>query len=450
MGVPILIATRNLAFGELAQQHLKIHDLYSPARAENGAAALQLAQNTVFKAAIIDHDLPDMSQKDLAKGLRDLLPRIRLIVVPPRNDPNNLDWDGPAPDAFLKKPFYFRDLLSVMESAMAKILPAADVDEPIIALKDVDAVKLINETELQAFKIFGEWSYQEEVSSGSSDSDEQDRVRQILQEKILIMRAKELLLLKKEELWVCAGELSQDGAKELARLVVQHWDRNKPGELIRFINPSFLEREHLLFAAFLNSGMVIAALFEAETLIQEIRIQVRALAQHFTVWSRSEEKSTVDGDAGTEFSESRAFFHAKYACCLVPRLAYLELTSSAAEQLSHWVPQLCQAFEWQLIYLSIEPDHIHWVVDVPPATSPAGLVQLFRKHTSLRIFSKYPQLCASIPSGDFWAPGYLITPSDRPLPGRVLAAFVQRTRSQAQAEKPPLLQVKNASNIISS
>jgi REP element-mobilizing transposase RayT len=61
-----------------------------------------------------------------------------------------------------------------------------------------------------------------------------------------------------------------------------------------------------------------------------------------------------------------------------------------------------------LEYLAVRPEYIQWVVNVPPATSPGYLMRIMRQQTSEKAFVEFPRLKKENPSGDFWAPGYLI------------------------------------------
>jgi REP element-mobilizing transposase RayT len=125
-----------------------------------------------------------------------------------------------------------------------------------------------------------------------------------------------------------------------------------------------------------------------------------------------------------------AFYRLNYACLLAPRLPDHHLTGDLAERLAEWAPQLCLAFGWRLVRFSIRPDFFQWIVDVPPATSPGALIRIVRQQTSHRIFQEFPRLKRDNPSGDFWAPGYLVMSSSQPLPVKVIQNFINLTRAR--------------------
>jgi hypothetical protein len=61
-----------------------------------------------------------------------------------------------------------------------------------------------------------------------------------------------------------------------------------------------------------------------------------------------------------------------------------------------------------------------------------------RQHTSQRVFAQFQDLAQENPSGDFWAPGYLIMSSSQPPPVAVMQDFIQGTRRRQGAAKPPM------------
>ncbi len=119
-----------------------------------------------------------------------------------------------------------------------------------------------------------------------------------------------------------------------------------------------------------------------------------------------------------------------YACLLLPRLGNHHLTGDLAERLSEWMPNISIAFGWRLEYISVRPDYLQWVINVPPTASPGYLMRIIRKQTSDRIFDEFPRLKRENPSGDFWAPGYLIMGGSQPHPSQLVMDYIQRTRER--------------------
>jgi CheY-like chemotaxis protein/REP element-mobilizing transposase RayT len=122
-----------------------------------------------------------------------------------------------------------------------------------------------------------------------------------------------------------------------------------------------------------------------------------------------------------------------YACVLVPRMPDHYLTGELTTRLSHWVTQLALAFGWRLEQLAIRPEYLQWMANVPPKTSPGYLMRIMRDHTSRRIFTENPRFAEENPSGDFWAPGYLIMASNQSPPQHLITEFIKETRNRQGA-----------------
>jgi REP element-mobilizing transposase RayT/ActR/RegA family two-component response regulator len=134
---------------------------------------------------------------------------------------------------------------------------------------------------------------------------------------------------------------------------------------------------------------------------------------------------------------SPSVYNLTYDCLFIPRFTTHYLTGDLADRLSDWLQQICVAFGWRLEYISVRPDYLQWIVNVSPVTSPAYLMRILRQQTSEKIFDEFPRFKKENPSGDFWAPGYLIMVGSQPAPAQLIKDFTAQTR-QRQGITPPL------------
>jgi REP element-mobilizing transposase RayT len=133
---------------------------------------------------------------------------------------------------------------------------------------------------------------------------------------------------------------------------------------------------------------------------------------------------------------SPGLYNLTYACLLVPRFSSHYLTGDMADRLSEWLPQICIAFGWRLEYLAVRPEYVQWVLNVPPATSPGYLMRIVRQQTSEKIFTEFSRLKKENPSGDFWAPGYLIMGGSQPHPPQLVKDYIKQTRTRQGYSQP--------------
>jgi REP element-mobilizing transposase RayT/CheY-like chemotaxis protein len=129
-------------------------------------------------------------------------------------------------------------------------------------------------------------------------------------------------------------------------------------------------------------------------------------------------------------SASPAMAQLNYACLLVPRFTIHYLTGDLADRMSEWIQNISIAFGWRLEFLAVRPEYLQWVVNVTPNTSPGYLMRIMRQQTSEKIFHEFPRLKRDNPSGDFWAPGYLIMGGLQPHPPQLVKDYIKQTRQR--------------------
>ena len=129
-------------------------------------------------------------------------------------------------------------------------------------------------------------------------------------------------------------------------------------------------------------------------------------------------------------------YHLTYACLLVPRFSSHYLTGDLADRLTEWLPTICVAFGWRLEYIAVRPEYLQWVVNVQPNTSPGYLMRVMRQQSSEKIFNDIPRLKKENPSGDFWAPGYLIMGGTQPHPPQLVRDYIKQTRERQGISTP--------------
>jgi REP element-mobilizing transposase RayT len=111
------------------------------------------------------------------------------------------------------------------------------------------------------------------------------------------------------------------------------------------------------------------------------------------------------------------------------------LTGDLAALLPQWISQVCLAYGWRLETLHIRPDYVEWVVNIPPSTSASQYLRLMRRQTSQYIFGEFPSIARENPSGEFWAPGYLVTSSSHLPTEDVIQALINQVRRQQGVSK---------------
>ncbi|MBN2147064.1 MAG: transposase [Anaerolineales bacterium] len=528
----ILVVTGSPSFGELIQQTLEENGLYEVVLANGIAEALQRVEIMKFSVAILDSELKDGSLQTLAPALLHYLPDLRLIAIPPDNDPENPILAQISACNYLTKPFYLPDLLDTISEVLKQ--PSSQ-KEPVSA-SDSPSSNIPTQSDPDPSP-----AWLEDVSVAA----------QYLTRLSLESSAQAALIVRDNNLWAYAGGLSQPAALELTRLVAEFWSIGRQagtardgksaqsGDIVRFVRLEATNGDHMLYATALNKGMVLALVFDAETPFSKIRTQAsmlaralsspsseqskastypqrsaarpsiaaasvpslqpppirpllddvpppmpnakpatplpqpvampisqqidvqpppelpvesRAVEQHTETTPPSPEEQTIpaviaqplstptEADAKPDQRPATDAMQLQpptpvlaglyYACLLIPRMPQHKLTGNLVGDLRKWIQRLCVAFGWRLEHLAIRPDSIQWIVGISPNVSPGYLMRITRQHLSKNIFEDYPSLARDNPSGDFWAPGYLIMSSHKPPPEHLVNEFIQHTRYQ--------------------
>ena len=299
--------------------------------------------------------------------------------------------------------------------------------------------------------------------------------------------AQAALITKGDVLWAYAGQLPHAAADELGKTVIRYTDKEKNSDLMRFIQLDATSEEHKIYASKLTGDMTIALVYESQTPFSVIRAQAsemmktlannqpnlitaqvdkkpraesntstfrNILSSNVTTsnyqepvdeskfnsafdngWERKQEPVQEGSNKGIETGKriryeesSQVMYNLNYACLVIPRFPNHHMVGDLAMRLSEWIPQICIAYGWRLEYISVQKDHLQWIVSVPPTTAPGGLMRIIRKQLSEKIFVDFPRIKNDNPAGDFWAPGYILTSSSNPHPDNLVREFIEQTR----------------------
>jgi REP element-mobilizing transposase RayT/DNA-binding response OmpR family regulator len=154
---------------------------------------------------------------------------------------------------------------------------------------------------------------------------------------------------------------------------------------------------------------------------------VTAGAQPETVLAASAPPEDTSGLVATAAMTS-TWHRLSYALVLLPRLPQHFITGDLSDQMAGTIQRLSLSFGWRLEHLAVRPEYLLLVVTLPPDISPEALVMDLKKYTSLWIFDDFPRLGRENPSGDFWAPGYLLITATQPPNHQVLRTYIEQTR----------------------
>ncbi len=254
--MPLLVLTRDIAFGELIARSLEDTGRFSVRVLSQVDEGVGYIRKEKCPLTFLDLDIPDAFEA--GRALLNANSEMRFIF---------LSGDGPDaalnelnPQAHLTKPFYLPDLLEMMD----KMFSALQAGSPQRRPKKVPAAPAAESIEMP-------WLANV------------NRAAQHLTRLTLESSAQAALINRNNELWAYAGQLPQSAAHELAQMVARYWDQTEESDLVRFVRLGSTNAEHMLYATRLATGLVLALTFDAETPFSTIRTQAGQLVRSLSV-----------------------------------------------------------------------------------------------------------------------------------------------------------------------
>ncbi|MCL5429173.1 MAG: transposase [Chloroflexi bacterium] len=456
----VLILTASPGFGELIRQLLEDTGGFTPLLVTDPVQAMQMAQKEALALTILDADLGLQDFPAFISELRNHAPQTRLIVVPAEENPNNPQLAQLEANAVLPSPFYLPDLVAAIEQLFGPLVPQETANRKVYG-KPTSPLRL-PVTEHESIPA-PEWL--QDVSQAA----------RYLTRLSLESSSQAALITRGEQVWAYAGELPKQAADELADTVAEQVASGDGTDLARFIHLSATSADYMLYATNLGGEYRLALVFDAQMPFSQMRAHVAELARALatapeevltdregmqevraqqTGMTRLQEGPRV-GEPASEIPERepvsagvpeipagaeqaysspsrQAAFSAtgpqlRYSFVLIPRLPRHQLAGDLASRLAEWLPELCLAFAWKLDEQSVQPEFLQWSVLVSSEATPESIARTMDRHLSTRIFEEFPRLGRENPSGQFWAPGYLVTSGSPPTPAQV-ADFIHQTR----------------------
>ena len=96
----------------------------------------------------------------------------------------------------------------------------------------------------------------------------------------------------------------------------------------------------------------------------------------------------------------------QYHLVWIPKYRRRVIQGKIAIRLKRLMYEACKMNGWWISELSIQSDHVHIVVEIPPHISVAEVVQIFKGGTSRILRKEFPEMEEFLWGDSFWADGY--------------------------------------------
>jgi REP element-mobilizing transposase RayT/CheY-like chemotaxis protein len=125
-----------------------------------------------------------------------------------------------------------------------------------------------------------------------------------------------------------------------------------------------------------------------------------------------------------------ALYNLTYSCLLIPRFGTHQLTNEREKKIAGCIKNIHTSKGWRLEVLKVRPEYLLWESNFPPNVTPSKHIDIIRKETSRLMFENFPTFKRENPSGDYWAPGYLIVGGKNAISDQLVSAFLRQNRKK--------------------
>ena len=106
---------------------------------------------------------------------------------------------------------------------------------------------------------------------------------------------------------------------------------------------------------------------------------------------------------------TQSIWHCQYHIVWVPKYRYRILSGRIGTEIQNCIRSFSHQKGCEIVELSVQIDHVHLLVMVPPKISISDYVGMIKGRTAIRVFSKFKKLKDKPYWGNkFWARGYCV------------------------------------------
>lgn len=278
MTIPVLVVDAAEHFGILLRQTLEETGYYKVTLAASGSEAIEIAQSSEIRLAIVDFDLPDINGPDTIRQLRAVVSDLAVIAIPISADPDDPELGELKVDGVLTKPFYLPDLPKIVAGALDLM---------------AEAPTTLGPTTTPSGEPLPPWL------------EDPDHAGQYLTQLFLDAQALAALLTRGQRLWAYAGDLDQTHAEAIANLIVEHWTREGArGAVTRFISLPGTDREFMFYTTHVAGDLILSLIFASDTTFTVVRRQGEHIAKTLSQVNPAEDDLSTKESAKPEGNPS--------------------------------------------------------------------------------------------------------------------------------------------------
>ncbi len=122
-----------------------------------------------------------------------------------------------------------------------------------------------------------------------------------------------------------------------------------------------------------------------------------------------------------------AVYQTAYHIVWIPKYRLPILTGLVVGRTRTILEEVARRYDWPLLALEIQPDHVHLFVSIPPTIAVSEAVKLLKGISARKLLVEFPRIRRLVRRDDLWAPSYYVGSA-----GQVSAETIRRYIERAE------------------
>ncbi len=238
--------------------------------------ALEYSRISSVDACILDSQHPDFQDPEVINELKDLSPRLHLILILAEHGIPRSQIINIKPNEFLPRSFTSAQLFASLQHASPKIgrpgTPPSQLHNPDPVQPQKHASTIVPVSNLTSYSRLDEFSYLNQRLTNLSDKTDALEVL-VLRRKQLYTHSGMLPPAAIQELVDLINSFSKISSQNLQKQISQSQQRVGNGDIVRFIQLEFIKTRYFLYVVSLSREMMLALVFDQTTPFSVVRRQ---------------------------------------------------------------------------------------------------------------------------------------------------------------------------------
>ena len=127
---------------------------------------------------------------------------------------------------------------------------------------------------------------------------------------------------------------------------------------------------------------------------------------------------------------SHAVYELKYHFVWVPKYRARILGGEVSRYLKKVFREIAQEYGFTIVTIEIMEDHVHVLIEAPPAYSPSHVVQVMKSVSARELYKKFPKMKRQMWSGKIWNEGYFVRSMGDKVTAEVIKKYIEYQRRE--------------------